>query len=354
MSRLCFLACLVSLLGSLAACDGDIVLGSRDSQGSSGTPDSGGRFVAFSLRTTGAASSTPESQIHVSDDGRTWRPTARFDTALYCMTRMTGANGTLLAIDAMGRSHLSRDRGETWREGGAAIEASKGTFVSVAHDATSGFLAVGGGRDQGGMAALSSDGVVWTPLPSMKDHSFRGVMRTPGGFRVTATLASDLMSPAIYALDAGKWRWVDAKLGSGFSTEGVQDSVYVEEWQKTFALRNHSVLETSNGEQWVEHPFGEPTGSWMRGITYGAGRLVVVGENGTTATSLDGITWTRGTMGWTRMWFDAVTYGAGVFVTVSGLDGAGSAFVSISTDGETWTDASPRDGVMLRQVVFAE
>lgn len=53
----------------------------------------------------------------------------------------------------------------------------------------------------------------------------------------------------------------------------------------------------------------------LKGVTYGDGLFVAVGEDGTILTSTDGVNWTERTSG-TRAWINNVTYGNGTFVAV--------------------------------------
>ena len=52
-------------------------------------------------------------------------------------------------------------------------------------------------------------------------------------------------------------------------------------------------------------------------MTYGNGRFVAVGEDGTILTSPDGVSWTRRTSG-TSNRLEGVAYGNGLFVAVGG------------------------------------
>ena len=85
-------------------------------------------------------------------------------------------------------------------------------------------------------------------------------------------------------------------------------------------------------DRWYwRHPL--PQGNDFRDVTYGDGRFVAVGEQGTILVSTDGLTWTNRTMDW----FDlvAVAHGNGTFVAVGPFGG-----LLTSTDGEHWTKRS--------------
>jgi len=130
----------------------------------------------------------------------------------------------------------------------------------------------------------------------------------------------------------------------------------VAERNKTYAVRPGSVLETSDGDQWIEHGFGLGMDPWLWGIAYGGGRLVAVGERGARVSSLDGITWTTGTVGPLDpmgLWFPTVAYGAGVFLAMAGAAG-NLAVTWLSTDGETWSPGGSIAELNPREVVFVE
>lgn len=68
-------------------------------------------------------------------------------------------------------------------------------------------------------------------------------------------------------------------------------------------------------------------------VTYGNGKYVAVGQNGSIAYSSNGVNWTNKQIG-TNQW-KSITYGNGKFVAVGGYSDGG--YVAISTDGVTWT-----------------
>jgi hypothetical protein len=57
-------------------------------------------------------------------------------------------------------------------------------------------------------------------------------------------------------------------------------------------------------------------GNDLRGVAYGNGLFVAVGDRGTILTSPDGVNWTERTSG--TNWLFGVTYGNGTFVAVGG------------------------------------
>ncbi len=77
---------------------------------------------------------------------------------------------------------------------------------------------------------------------------------------------------------------------------------------------------------------------FFRGVTYGNGKFVAVGDGGIILSSPDAITWTKRTSGTTEN-LNTPTYGKGKFVIV-GNHGT----ILISSDGETWIPRTPYSG----------
>ena len=80
-----------------------------------------------------------------------------------------------------------------------------------------------------------------------------------------------------------------------------------------------------------------PQGNDLRGVTYGSGTFVAVGDSGTILTSPDGVTWTIATSG-TNSDLSGVTYGNDIFVAVGGntvFPSTGGTILT-SPDGVTW------------------
>ncbi len=88
---------------------------------------------------------------------------------------------------------------------------------------------------------------------------------------------------------------------------------------------------------------GEP---WLMGITYGAGRFVVVGDGGAVFWSADGTTWTAAGSG-TSEDLSSVAFGNGLFVAV----GRGGVLLT-SSDGLTWAIQPGLESSLLWQVSF--
>lgn len=90
-----------------------------------------------------------------------------------------------------------------------------------------------------------------------------------------------------------------------------------------------------------------PTNSDLRAITYGNGRFVTVGRNGTVLSSPDGAVWTRHVSGVTKTLY-GVAYGNGIFTAI----GAGGTAVT-SPDGAIWTEQDTDTTANFNSLRFA-
>lgn len=95
------------------------------------------------------------------------------------------------------------------------------------------------------------------------------------------------------------------------------------------ALVGKSFIATStDGIKWTRRF----SGTNLNCVTYGGGKFVVLGENGTAFTSTNGIHWELHSSGPTNYYYSRVTWGAGWFVAV-GNHGS----IVTSRDGVNWT-----------------
>lgn len=92
---------------------------------------------------------------------------------------------------------------------------------------------------------------------------------------------------------------------------------------------------TNGGTSWTAGTsnFGSTT---IRGVAYGNGVWVIVGDSGTLASSTDGITYTLRTSSFSTSNIEAVTWSNGTFMAVS----SSTNKIATSTDGTTWTQMS--------------
>lgn len=112
-----------------------------------------------------------------------------------------------------------------------------------------------------------------------------------------------------------------------------------------FTFSNGFVSVSMDGSRWLSQT--TPTRVNLNAVTYGQGKFVAVGANGTILSSTNGLNWVDRTTGSTTVQLNSVTYGNGFFVAV-GTSGAGR----YSTDGDNWI--SPSTGANLKSVTFAK
>jgi len=93
------------------------------------------------------------------------------------------------------------------------------------------------------------------------------------------------------------------------------------------------------------------SGSQLKGIAYGGGVYVAVGENGTIQRSTNGTTWTSVTSGTTKN-LQGIAYGGGKFIATGYTSGSGNAVILTSPDGTTWTDTTA--GSVFTNIAFQD
>jgi len=142
-------------------------------------------------------------------------------------------------------------------------------------------------------------------------------------------------SGAYYKITAGGTYTVDLAAGlySYASTAPVTvGGVFIDgPGLANYASTITSIYAATDGTTWTTRTSGFGSAN-IRGVTYGDGLYVAVGDSGTLTTSTDGTTWTTRTSGFGTTTIRGVTYGDGLYVAV-GEDGK----LTTSTDGTTWT-----------------
>jgi len=276
--------------------------------------------------------------VATSADGITWvgRGTTLFSTAGYGIARsgpssaITLGRGSIVqktseekhfffvSVGAGGNTFSYSSDGKTWTGRGLTVFTSKGN--KIAHNGTM-YVAVG----QGGNTIA---------------YSYEGVNLTGAGATVFTT--------AGYGIGYNSYMWV--AVGQGGNTVATSTNGVNWTGRSAFSTAGYNVTWANN--QWMAVGEGGNTISssidgitWTgreasviftkaRGIAYGAGRWVAVGEgaNHTMATSTDGIIWT----GLGKTTFTSagnnITWNGSRFVAV----GQGGNTVATSTNGTTW------------------
>jgi len=182
---------------------------------------------------------------------------------------------------------------------------------------TEGDLVVGDGTGQASRLGVGADDQVLTVVdgaPAWADGGAGGnYYNITAGGTYTVSLAAGLYSYASTApVTVG---------GVSLSGNGLEN----------YASTITSIQAANDGATWTTRTSGFGSTS-IRGVTYGDGLYVAVGESGKLTTSTDGTTWTTRTSGFGSTNILGVTYGDGLYVAV-GLSGK----LTTSPDGTTWT-----------------
>jgi uncharacterized delta-60 repeat protein len=278
------------------------------------TPDRAGVYSVRAANAQGASNTVVGETIHVTTEGGwRWRNPTPTGNGI---TRVAFVNGQFLLGGLRGTILASSD-GVSWTP--RIIPAQNNVFA---------FRYVG--NRYVAMASLnaiftSTDAITWTPrnlgidgtVSQLQDMTLGANGRLVAVGTAGVTARSD---------DAGE-TWTVGSLGAG-----VTDSVT----GATFTLNRYFAASLSAGRI-----FSSPDGiSWtsttvpataLRGLAYGAGRLVAVGAAGAIVTSADGTTWTATTSGTTNDLL-GVNFLNGRFIAVGVL-----GTILTSNDGLTWT-----------------
>ena len=89
-----------------------------------------------------------------------------------------------------------------------------------------------------------------------------------------------------------------------------------------------------------------PTGNWVS-TAYGNGRFISITDTGSSAYSIDGISWTSGTT-LPAGTYSSIAFGSGFFVAVC----AGTTTVAYSVDGSSWTTGGYSDALGAASVSY--
>ncbi|MCB1768490.1 MAG: hypothetical protein KDJ31_02130, partial [Candidatus Competibacteraceae bacterium] len=216
---------------------------------------------------------------------------------------------------------LTSPDGVTWTPHDSGVFETYDTGITWGNDQ---FLVV----TQGGAILISSNGVAWTRIDEPVSRSLSGITWSGSQFVAVGT-GTILTSP-----DGAQWTLREAGTPHLISSVAWGNGQFV-------AISINKILTSPDGITWTTRDSGVSVppplfGSVeLRGVTWGDGRFVAVGEGDTILTSPDGLTWTIqeskvGIPGSSRL--ESVAWGNGQFVAV----GDGGAILT-SPDGVTWT-----------------
>ncbi len=252
--------------------------------------------------------------------GWTWRnPLPQGDDLL----AVTYGGGQFVAV-GVGGTILSSPDGQNW------AEADSGTDMDL-FGVTYGnglFVAVGEG-----VILTSPDGASWTRGSCACAPGYLYAV-TYGGGRFVA-VGSDYMGAPFAAVSTDGVNWSPATLPEGLWTE-INGVAY---GGRSFVAvtSDGRVLTSPDGDSWSPQDTG--TGAWLSGVAHGNGVWVAVGGadqggqwQGVALRSSDGVNWTTETLPSPVMDLWGVAFVNGAFLAV-GPDGT----MLSSTDGQTWS-----------------
>jgi hypothetical protein len=290
----------------------------------------GGRFVMIGM----------DGRAAYSSDGITWTETALPGGGNWTgIAYGTYGSGRFVAIGDGNKAAYSDDDGETWTVYTLTGSMTGEDWRGVAYDDDdSNFIIIG----SSGKLAHSNDGIGWATLVSpLSNGDWTAITYIHSKF-----FAVGKDSKAAYsANDGGSWTeyswpggaWTDI---ASYSIDSGTDAFFavneVNTAMKTFTLVPPSsppppstwTLPTETAELPVL-----PAGAKWWGVTYGGGKILLVGDGATALSSDGGSNWNVISMPANAAWQD-VAYGAGKFVMV-GTTGNGAAAYS-EDNGVTW------------------
>jgi hypothetical protein len=271
----------------------------------------------------------PSGVVLTSPDGIGWTPrSSGVGTALNAIA--AGAS-RFVAVGGAGTVVGSRD-GVSW------APAASPTTANLSHVIFTGdrFVAVGGDWTDGAATISSADGESWVAMASPSNHMFHAVAHGGDNLIAAAYYKSDLQTPAQFqSIAGGGWTMRE---GPDFYDSLTAAGLLVVVGGSVSVSRDDGASWQTTLPGWIN----------VRGVAFGGGTFVVVGELGLLYTSPDGRGWAKresplGNAGS----FYSVAYGGGRFVAV-GSPGR----VLTSADGATWTAGSSGADGQLTAVIY--
>ena len=266
--------------------------------------------------------------------------------------------------------------GATWAATSGASERVVGAALNGVTWGATRFVAVGGTSSGSSVIAYSTDGVTWTTTSGAFDNAFltgvtwNGTRFVAVGGRSSGSSASNLTASGmvLHSADGVTWTAASGALDGAFlnavTWNGTRFVAVGGTWswspsESTFDVAP-VVVHSTDGVTWTD---ASGTGtlddsSYLRGVTWGGGRFVAVGQSdasgrATIVHSADGVTWTDASGADAlddASYLRGVTWGNGVFVAVgtgsdivdtnTGEESPRGAMIMRSTDGDTWSAVS--------------
>lgn len=209
-------------------------------------------------------------------------------------------------------------------------------------------VAYGGGRfvavGDGGTILASDDGVTWASQSGGAGALLSDVTYGGGQFVAVGSASGS----AVILTSPDGLAWSAATPPPGFNEVTVVaygSGVYV---VAGVPSDSEGVSLAASADLVTWNTYGDGSLIYIRGATYGAGRFVVVGNDGTALASTDGLTWTELITGEPN-YLEDVTFGGGQFVAV-GWTGV----IMSSQDGLNWTADTSGVSTDLAGVAFGD
>jgi hypothetical protein len=201
----------------------------------------------------------------------------------------------------------------------------------------------------------SSDGIFWRFRSSWTANNLNAVAQGTDKF-----VAVGINSAIRYSNTGSGWfsafsDWNDRHLyGITYGIEaGLFVAVGVWSYQlNTITIKVPLVFFSPDGLDWGATGTGK-SGHALRGVTFGKGIFVAVGDDGVVYTSANGVEWIQRNSG-TSVDLLGVVYGQGIFAAVGAPDpGNGNqAVIRTSSDGINWIPAASGTVYTLRGAAF--
>ena len=202
------------------------------------------------------------------------------------------------------------------------------------------FVVVGRETNAAGLSiklmVSSTDGINWQRVDPGVEDTLLGITYGNGQFVSVGTKGRVLTSA-----DGIQWRKQPIETLNDLNGVTYGGGLYIAVGE------GGAILRSPNGTNWVAQPFGNVE---LAAATYGNGHFVIAGGDSTAVIleSADGIHWSRPNLGDAYREMRGVAYGNGVFVVVGDRE-------NILTSADTVTWQTRRTGPeTLRWVIFAE
>ncbi len=193
----------------------------------------------------------------------------------------------------------------------------------------------------------------WTQVPIAGTYPSFSSVTFAGGLFVASGSAGDGETGVIgSSYDGSNWsmQYVRSDAGAGIAYgNGVY--VLVGNYNSVEGWEYYDIWASTNGTNWTSALYQfDPGWLYLRGVTYGNGRFIAIGESGTIFSSSDGFNWTEHS-GDTNAFPTGIAYGDGLFVATSGS--SQGAIIS-SSDGLVWTQcyAGSGPGTALNGIIY--